>query len=87
MMWSTYNPEHDTDLEALDDPLAGVQSNEDDLFTLMSNELIGDDDNPYTSAYGPIEAIGYNVLKRMSKRRRPNKRQIESMPAFILNPP
>lgn len=86
-MWSTYNPEHSPDLEGLDDPLAGVQSDEDDLFTLMSQELVGGDDNPYTSAYGPIEAIGYNVLRRMSKRRRPNKIQIESMLVCIMSLP
>ena len=84
-MWSTYNPQHSPDLEALDDPLAGVQSNEDDLFTLMSHELVGDDDNPYTSAYGPIEAMGYNILRRMSRRRRPNKIQIESMLVYIMS--
>lgn len=74
-MWSTYNPDRRTYLEALDDP---PQSNRDDFSSIFANEFIGDDDHPYAFGCCAVETIGLNVLKHMSRRNRPRNRQVKS---------
>ena len=86
-MWSAYNSDLASSLEALDDPIPDVQSSGDDLLSLMCKEFLGDDDDPYVAGYSTIDALSRYALRRLARQRKSHHKQAKSMSVSELNLP
>ena len=86
-MWSTYNPDQTPNIEAVDNPPAGIEPLGDDLSPWPPAHLIyeGNNSNAFRHPAMAIQAFRHEVVSPMNRRPKPRNTQANSMLTFTLN--